>query len=132
MFKRLIHTLIYFTRCNHQKHTPLFLCVMFHYCLLQAPVVQKVDNAISVQTEHYPMDSAIFSKTTNCTRPMGLCDFVSLWNNLLVLINSKLHWKSCDYLYLQDVTTWSTHTSLSMCDIVPLLFTASSSCSKGG
>ena len=32
---------------------------MFHYCLLQAPVVQKVDNAISIQTERYPMDSAI-------------------------------------------------------------------------
>ena len=32
---------------------------MFHYCLLQAPVVQEVDNAISIQTERYPMDSAI-------------------------------------------------------------------------
>ena len=32
----------------------------------------------------------IFSKTTN---------FVSLWKNLLVLIYSKLHSKSCDYLY---------------------------------
>ena len=32
---------------------------MFHYCLLQAPVVQKVDNAMSIQTERYPMDSAI-------------------------------------------------------------------------
>ena len=58
-------------------------------------------------------------------------NFVSPWKNLLMLINSKLHSKSCDYLYLQDVTTWSTHTSLSMCDIVPLLFTAGASCSKG-
>ena len=32
---------------------------MFYYCLLQAPVVQRVDNAISIQTKHYPMDSAI-------------------------------------------------------------------------
>ena len=32
---------------------------MFHYCLLQSPVVQKMDNAISIQREHYPMDSAI-------------------------------------------------------------------------
>ena len=32
---------------------------MFHYCLLQVPVVQKVDNAISIKTEHYAMDSAI-------------------------------------------------------------------------
>ena len=46
-------------RCNYHKHTPLFPFVMFHYCLLQALVVQKVDNAISIQTEHYPMDSAI-------------------------------------------------------------------------
>ena len=32
---------------------------MFHYCLLQAPVVQKVNNSMSIQTERYPMDSAI-------------------------------------------------------------------------
>ena len=42
----------------------------------------------------------IFSKTTNCTRPTGPCNFVGLWKNLLVLIYSKLHSKSCDYLYL--------------------------------
>ena len=41
----------------------------------------------------------IFSKTTNCTRPTGSCNFVSLSKNLLVLIYSKLHSKSCDYLY---------------------------------
>ena len=41
----------------------------------------------------------IFSKTTNCTRPTGSCNFVSLWKNLLVLIYSKLHSKSCDYPY---------------------------------
>ena len=40
----------------------------------------------------------IFSKTTNCIRPTGSCNFVSLWKNLLVLIYSKLHSKSCDYL----------------------------------
>ena len=36
---------------------------------------------------------------TNFTQPTGLCNFVSLWKNLLVLIYSKLHLKSCDYLY---------------------------------
>ena len=72
----------------------------------------------------------IFSKTTNCTRPTGSCNFafwLSVWKkwclekgiaeeienyalraraillvfkkNLLVLIYSKLHSKSCDYLY---------------------------------
>ena len=41
----------------------------------------------------------IFSKTPNCTCPMGSCNFVSLWKYLLVLIYSKLHSKSCDYLY---------------------------------
>ena len=41
----------------------------------------------------------IFLKTTNCTRPTGSCNFVSLWKNLLVLIYSKLHSKPCDYLY---------------------------------
>ena len=41
--------------------------------------------------------SEIFSKTTNCTRPTGSCNFVSLWKKLLVLIYSKLH--SFDYLY---------------------------------
>ena len=40
----------------------------------------------------------IFSKTTNCPHPMGFCNFVSL-KKLLVLIYSKLHWKSFDYLY---------------------------------
>ena len=37
VFKRWIHTLIYYTRCNHLKHTPLFPCVMFHivYCRCQ-------------------------------------------------------------------------------------------------
>ena len=33
-------------KCNHLKHTPLFLCMMFHCYLLQVPVVQKVGNAI--------------------------------------------------------------------------------------
>ena len=26
----------------------------------------------------------IFAKTTNCTRPTGSCNFVSLWKNLLI------------------------------------------------
>ena len=38
------------------------------------------------------------SKNPNCTHPTGSCNFVSL-KNLLVLIYSKLHSKSCDYLY---------------------------------
>ena len=41
----------------------------------------------------------IFSKTTYCIRPKGSCNFVSLWKNLLVLIYSKFHSKSSDYLY---------------------------------
>ena len=41
----------------------------------------------------------IFLKTTNCTRPTGSCNFVSLSKNLLVLIYSKLHSKPCYYLY---------------------------------
>ena len=41
----------------------------------------------------------IFSKTTNCTRPTGSCNFGSLSKNLLVFIYSKLLSKSCDYLY---------------------------------
>ena len=42
----------------------------------------------------------IFSKTTNCTRPTDSWNFVGLWKNLLVLIYSKLHQKSYDYLYV--------------------------------
>ena len=45
----------------------------------------------------------IFSKTTNCTRPTGSCNFVSLWKDLLVLIYSKLHLKLCDYLKVYEV-----------------------------
>ena len=41
------------------------------------------------------------SKTTNCTRPTGSYNFVSLWKNLVVLIFSKLHSKLFDYLYKQ-------------------------------
>ena len=42
----------------------------------------------------YPMKSCcLLSKTTNCTHPTGSCNF------LLVLIYSKLHSKSFDYLY---------------------------------
>ena len=44
----------------------------------------------------------IFSKTTNCTRLTGSCNFASLFKNLLGLIYSKLHSKSCDYLYEQS------------------------------
>ena len=41
----------------------------------------------------------IFLKTTNCIRHMGSCNFVILEENLLMLIYSKLHSKSCEYLY---------------------------------
>ena len=37
----------------------------------------------------------IYSKTTNCTHPTGLCNFVSLTHAYLFQLNSK----SCDYLY---------------------------------
>ena len=29
----------------------------------------------------------IFSKTANCTNPLGSCNFFSLWKNLLALLN---------------------------------------------
>ena len=45
----------------------------------------------------------IFSKTTNCARPTGSFNFVSLWKDLLVLIYSKLHLKLCDYLKVYEV-----------------------------
>jgi len=49
-----------------------------------------------------------FSKTTNCTRPTGSCNFVGLWKNLLVLIYSKLHSKSLDYPYkFRDRYRWN-------------------------
>ena len=44
----------------------------------------------------------IFSRTTNCNRLTGSCNFASLFKNLLGLIYSKLHSKSCDYLYEQS------------------------------
>ena len=90
MFKRWIHTLIYYTRCNHLKHTPLFPCVMFRYCLPQAPVVQKVDNSISIQTEHYPMDSAISFPNTYPLNPVHRPSFeqhellCSTWVTMMV------------------------------------------------
>ena len=62
----------------------------------------------------------IFSKTTNCTRPIGSCNFVSLWKNLLALINSKLHSKLCDYLYC---TPLSSITIMYLCHLLLCLMT---------
>ena len=59
----------------------------------------------------------IFSKTTNCTRPIGSCNFVRLWKNLLALINSKLHSKLCDYLYC---TPLSSITIMYLCHLLPI------------
>ena len=44
------------------------------------------------------------SKTTHCTCPMDSCNFV-VFGNLLVLINTKLHSKSCRYLKLYDLSS---------------------------
>ena len=43
----------------------------------------------------------------------GLCNFVSLWKNLLVLIYCKLHSKSCDYLYkLYEKIMYNIHQKI--------------------
>lgn len=44
----------------------------------------------------------IFSRTTNCTRPTGLCNLVTLFKNLLFLIYTKLRSKSCGELHQGD------------------------------
>ena len=50
---------------------------------------------------------------TNFTQPTGLCNFVSLRKNLLVLIYSKLHSKSCDYLYkLYEKIMYNIHQKI--------------------
>ena len=41
----------------------------------------------------------IFFKDHKLHSPYWLCNFDSLWKNLLVLIYSKLQSKSCDYHY---------------------------------
>ena len=39
------------------------------------------------------------NKTTNCTSPSDSCNFVIFEKIYLSLTHSKLHSKSCDYLY---------------------------------
>ena len=51
----------------------------------------------------------IFSKTTNCTLPTGSWNFVGLWKNLFVLIYSKLHEESYDYLFVYTLHDFYFH-----------------------
>ena len=84
-FLHLMRALLMF---NYDKPSRIFPCIL----LTRNHMIFLVQFGIN---KHL----LIFSKTTNCTRPTGSCNFVSLWKNLLVLIYSKLHSKSCDYLY---------------------------------
>ena len=55
-----------------------------------------------INTWSHDFSRAIWNKlalVNFSTRPTGACNFVILWKNLLVLIYSKLHSKSYDYLY---------------------------------
>ena len=58
----------------------------------------------------------IYSKTTNCTHPTGLCNFVSLTHAYLFQLNSK----SCDYLYkeLINVVLECTYPEFCMAKIM--------------
>ena len=49
--------------------------------------------------------------------PIGSCNFVSLWKNLLALINFKLHSKLCDYLYCAPL---SSITIMYLCHLLPI------------
>ena len=73
---------------NYDKPSRIFTCIL----VTRHHVIFLVQFGIN---KHL----SIFSKTTNCTRPTESCNFVSLKKNLLVLIYSKLHSKSCDYLH---------------------------------
>ena len=68
----------------------------------------------------------IFSKTKNCSRPTGSCNFVCLWKSVLVLIYSKLHeknhvitwtnrWRDA---YLLDQTSSSLNQLTSKCKLI--------------
>ena len=85
LFLHLMRALLMF---NYDKPSRIFPCIL----LTRNHMIFLVQFGIN---KHL----LIFSKTTNCTRPMCSCNFVSLIKNFLVLIYSKLHSKSCDYLY---------------------------------
>ena len=85
LFLHLMRALLMF---NYDKPSRIFPCIL----LTRNHMIFLVQFGIN---KHL----LIFSKTTNCTRPTGSCNFVSLLKNLLALIYSKLHSKSCDYLY---------------------------------
>ena len=66
----------------------------------------------------YPLRTSVVNVWLSIfSSPMGSCNFVSLWKNFLVLIYSKLHLKSCDYLSTQihqtkvDMSNWDNHFS---------------------
>ena len=86
--KLFLHLMRALLLLNHDKLSPIFSCIL----LIRNHMIFLVQFGINKRL-------LVFSKTTNCTRPTGSCNFVSLWNNLLVLIYSKLYSKSCDCLY---------------------------------
>ena len=85
LFLHLMRALLMF---NYDKPSRIFPCIL----LTRNHTIFLVQLGIN---KHL----LIFSKITNCTRPTGSCNFVSLCKNSLALIYSKLHSKSCDYLY---------------------------------
>ena len=60
---------------NYDKLSCIFSCLLF----TSNHIIFLMQFGIN---EHL----LIFSKTTNCIHPMGSCNFVSLWKNLLMLI----------------------------------------------
>ena len=85
LFLHLMRALLMF---NYDKPSRIFPCIL----LTRNHMIFLVQFGIN---KHL----LIFSKTTNCTGPMDSYNFGSLQKNLLVLIYSKLHLKSCDYQY---------------------------------
>ena len=88
LFLHLMRALLMF---NYDKPSRIFPCIL----LTRNHMIFLVQFGINKYL-------LIFSKTTNCTRLTGSCNFASLFKNLLGLIYSKLHSKSCDYLYEQS------------------------------
>ena len=84
LFLHLMRALLMF---NYDKPSRIFPCLL----LTRNHMIFLVQFGIN---KHL----LIFSKTTKCTRPTRSCNFVNLLKNLLALIYSKLHSKSCDYL----------------------------------
>ena len=76
--------------------TPVVILILLNLIMYKLQIVRaRFQNFVCLDfLRYFSICITNFIKTTNYTRPTGACNFV-IFENLLVLIYSKLHLKSC-------------------------------------